>query len=681
MGPGGAEDGGQEAGGDGPDGHRPRVGGHHGLQREGGLHHLAGPTEAHGLTQYQKTARVHKVVIQKFKISLFNLETPFRYMVYLEPVQRTVGFIDIDPDGVIIDVDPDIETMFQIRGSDVTGEIVTRLIPSIEWPPMEVGSCSRFASTGRIDEDVHFPLSCVVTRGEDGGCRAGVWVFSSLSGLILLDSDGGVTRCDESFISLVLGYTTSQMVGRKIEEVIPGFYDEFEVPSCDKTDDDLGCEDLARSCDNLDQLDQQGSPLEEISLNIQSLNLNSPKPASKSVPGSPVVFKHPQPPQETVEKENFDDSPLFKRPNSLSVKTPVKIPMELLTSTPASCGKARPRRSEASLDRSRPRMKHLERSRQDHKSLEGESPMPIGCFYGLARHRTGAEVSILYQVKRTILRSSEVIYCVWVTRDSEEIFGRTNTTNAQLTLASTLGDETDSKLATSTTDDFSTDVTSENTQDESKDIEAKLEDSKVDEKFAEVSFETLTVGKYSDDYVTLNQIGKGAFGCVYTAYRSSDKVLVVTKFIRKSKVCWDMWVDGKEGEKIPFEASLLLALRHPGIVSVCDVYQNKNFVQMVMEKHGEMDLFEFIDRSPIMDEALSSLLFRQVVSAVDFLHSREILHRDIKDENIIIDHHFGCKLIDFGSATFFKPGQLFNTFYGTVEYCSPDVLRGFPYEG
>ena len=102
---------------------------------------------------------------------------------------------------------------------------------------------------------------------------------------------------------------------------------------------------------------------------------------------------------------------------------------------------------------------------------------------------------------------------------------------------------------------------------------------------------------------------------------------------------------------------------------------------MVMEKHGEMDLFEFIDRSPIMDEGLSSLLFRQVVSAVDFLHSREILHRDIKDENIIINHKFGCKLIDFGSATFFKPGQLFNTFYGTVEYCSPDVLRGFPYEG
>ena len=53
----------------------------------------------------------------------------------------------------------------------------------------------------------------------------------------------------------------------------------------------------------------------------------------------------------------------------------------------------------------------------------------------------------------------------------------------------------------------------------------------------------------------------------------------------------------------------------------------------------------------------------------------------MQDENIIIDHMFTCKLIDFGSATFYKPGQLFTTFYGTVEYCSPEVLKGHSYEG
>ena len=52
----------------------------------------------------------------------------------------------------------------------------------------------------------------------------------------------------------------------------------------------------------------------------------------------------------------------------------------------------------------------------------------------------------------------------------------------------------------------------------------------------------------------------------------------------------------------------------PGIVSVLDVFQTPQFVQLVMEKQGDMDLFEFIDRNPVMDEMLSCLIFRQVAA-------------------------------------------------------------------
>lgn len=69
----------------------------------------------------------------------------------------------------------------------------------------------------------------------------------------------------------------------------------------------------------------------------------------------------------------------------------------------------------------------------------------------------------------------------------------------------------------------------------------------------------------------------------------------------------------------------------------------------------------------------------QLVSAVAYLRSRGVIHRDIKDENIVIAEDFTIKLIDFGSAAYLERGRLFYTFCGTIEYCAPEVLMGSPY--
>ncbi|XP_067219777.1 PAS domain-containing serine/threonine-protein kinase [Chanodichthys erythropterus] len=189
-------------------------------------------------------------------------------------------------------------------------------------------------------------------------------------------------------------------------------------------------------------------------------------------------------------------------------------------------------------------------------------------------------------------------------------------------------------------------------------------------------------GQFEEDYRPLRSIGKGAFGFVWLASRRIDGQEVVVKFIRKSAVVSECWVDDPDLGRVTQEVAILARLQHPNIVKVLEVFENEGFFQMVMEKHGDgLDLFEFIDMQPRLDEPLASYIFRQLVAAVSYLRGKRVLHRDIKDENIIINSNFHIRLIDFGSAARLEPGKLFYVFCGTLEYCSPEVLQGNPYEG
>ena len=192
------------------------------------------------------------------------------------------------------------------------------------------------------------------------------------------------------------------------------------------------------------------------------------------------------------------------------------------------------------------------------------------------------------------------------------------------------------------------------------------------------------VGGYLNEYEDLRTLGRGASGFVQLAKRKKlNKFEVVTKYILKSRIYKENWINDNRYGTIPLEISILCKLDHPNIIKVLEVFQDNDHVQMVMEKHGlGMDLFEFIDRQRrVVDEGLASYIFRQIVSAVSYLHANNIVHRDIKDENIVINENFQIKLIDFGSATYVVHGKKFATFCGTIDYCSPDVLLGNKYFG
>ncbi|KAF9318601.1 hypothetical protein BG003_010946 [Podila horticola] len=101
----------------------------------------------------------------------------------------------------------------------------------------------------------------------------------------------------------------------------------------------------------------------------------------------------------------------------------------------------------------------------------------------------------------------------------------------------------------------------------------------------------------------------------------------------------------------------------------------------LLVRRTSCDLFECIEHHSKFSESQARVIFKQIVQCVDYLNSRGICHRDIKDENIVIDNDFVVKLIDFGSAVIIpKPqGKVFDRFYGTINYASPEILKGEKY--
>ena len=164
--------------------------------------------------------------------------------------------------------------------------------------------------------------------------------------------------------------------------------------------------------------------------------------------------------------------------------------------------------------------------------------------------------------------------------------------------------------------------------------------------------------------------------------------------------------DPETRQSIPFEIQALKTLRHPNIVAFIDWFQDPQYFYLVTELHGSewerandfkrinrgpvrrrtsMDLFECIDIHTRFDEKLARRVFGQIVEAVYYLHhDRNLVHRDMKDENIVIDAQFHIKLIDFGAAAYIpdkSSSKRFSSFQGTPQYCPPEILKGQKYRG
>ena len=166
------------------------------------------------------------------------------------------------------------------------------------------------------------------------------------------------------------------------------------------------------------------------------------------------------------------------------------------------------------------------------------------------------------------------------------------------------------------------------------------------------------------------QIGLGAFSKVYLGKHIPTKELYAIKKISKKELI--SRIDSIE--IINREIELHSKLFHKNIIHLVAIYENEEFIYIILEYLNKGDLYKLIRKKQIHKENQCYSYFIQIVNAVLFLHENNLIHRDIKPENILLNDNNEIKLCDFGCCAESGIGNR-TTFCGTYEYMAPEILK------
>jgi len=172
-----------------------------------------------------------------------------------------------------------------------------------------------------------------------------------------------------------------------------------------------------------------------------------------------------------------------------------------------------------------------------------------------------------------------------------------------------------------------------------------------------------------EDFTLLRDIGRGAFGTVLLVRKKSDNEVYAMKILKKKELIQKGQIEHTKTEKM-----ILEHVNHPFIVNLIYCFTTPEKIFFVMKYMRGGELFTHLRREKRFNEERVKFYAAQVILALGHLHSKDIIYRDMKPENILMDEKGYISLTDFGMAKVLKEGVA-TTFCGTPEYLAPEIIK------
>lgn len=190
--------------------------------------------------------------------------------------------------------------------------------------------------------------------------------------------------------------------------------------------------------------------------------------------------------------------------------------------------------------------------------------------------------------------------------------------------------------------------------------------------------ETIGYSNLSDFYEIGDIIGVGKYGVVRMATHKQSNIKVAIKILKKAKLSMS------DIDLIKREIEILKLCQHPNIIRLLDTFENPEYIYIVMDWLRGGDLYSYLEKREFkISESRACRISHSLATAIYYLHSYGIVHRDIKLDNVLMvdeTEDSDVKIVDFGLSKIMGPGEFCSEPFGTFGYVAPEVLKNKPYD-